>query len=174
MVRGRESVGRGRGFAWVGRGRELDLLLAALEIAPAVVLVEGEAGVGKSRLVQEATAALTGRGVRVVTGLCHPLREPLPFGPVLDALSTTADRLPPTRLGLVLIYRREDLPADTPVLGAPSGARPVPAARRSTSTLCEAWGGSGWFRRLGDRVPGRRLGAGCLRRWRLWLRLRFC
>lgn len=89
------DVGTGRGFAWVGRGREFDLLLSALEIPPAVVLVEGEPGVGKSRLVQEATAALTGRGVRVVTGLCHPLREPLPFGPVLDALRDTAAWLPP-------------------------------------------------------------------------------
>ncbi|MFE2554869.1 helix-turn-helix transcriptional regulator [Streptomyces sp. NPDC059352] len=92
---GSEYSGTGRGFAWVGRGRELDLMLAALEIPPAVVLVEGEPGVGKSRLVQEADKALTGRGVRVVTGLCHPLREPLPFGPVLDALHGTADWLPP-------------------------------------------------------------------------------
>ena len=86
--------GTGRGFAWVGRSRELDLLLAALEIPPAVVLLEGEPGVGKSRLIQEAAASLTGRGIRVVTGLCHPLREPLPFGPVLDALRGTADWLP--------------------------------------------------------------------------------
>lgn len=34
----------GRGFALVGRSRELDLLLAAPKVPPAVVLVEGEAG----------------------------------------------------------------------------------------------------------------------------------
>ncbi|GGV48961.1 LuxR family transcriptional regulator [Kitasatospora herbaricolor] len=91
----RSDAASGRGFAWVGRRRELDLLLTALEVPPAVVLVEGEPGVGKSRLIHEATLALTRRGVRVVTGLCHPLREPLPFGPVLDALSDTTDWLPP-------------------------------------------------------------------------------
>ncbi|MFC9331031.1 AAA family ATPase, partial [Kitasatospora sp. NPDC057015] len=95
MAVDREGVGTGRGFGLVGRRRELDLLLAALKVPPAVVLVEGEPGIGKSRLVQEATTVLAGNGKRVVAGLCHPLREPLPFGPVLDALRDTADWLPP-------------------------------------------------------------------------------
>lgn len=45
---------------FVGRGPELAALVAALESAiagePAVVLVGGEAGVGKTRLVEEAAA----------------------------------------------------------------------------------------------------------------------
>ncbi|MFE0462993.1 ATP-binding protein [Kitasatospora sp. NPDC058965] len=183
-------------FRFVGRARELDLLLAAARHAPAVVLVEGEAGIGKSRLVREAAAVLAREGRCVLTGYCHPLREPLPYGPVVGALQQAgarvpdgelpaataalarllpelADRLPPapprpadpqadrrhllqavrafmTALGpavlivedlhwvdeatrdlllflardlpeqlcLVLTYRPEDLPVDTPVLGA--------------------------------------------------------
>lgn len=50
-------------------------------------MVEGDAGMGKSRLVREATAILRSEGWRVMTGFCHPLREPLPYGPVVDALA---------------------------------------------------------------------------------------
>ncbi|MFB7620576.1 AAA family ATPase [Kitasatospora sp. NPDC056181] len=73
-------------FRFVGRQRELGQLLAALRRPPAVVLVEGEAGIGKSRLVREAAAVLRAERRQVLTGLCHPLREPFPYGPVVDAL----------------------------------------------------------------------------------------
>jgi hypothetical protein len=89
-----EQTARGEGFAFVGRGQELDLLLAALQHPPAVVLVEGEAGIGKSRLVHEAASVLTAANGRVLTGLCHPLREPFPFGPVVDALRKAGPWLP--------------------------------------------------------------------------------
>ncbi|GAA2740878.1 ATP-binding protein [Kitasatospora cinereorecta] len=80
------------GFRFVGRDRELELLVAVLSRPPTVVLVEGEAGIGKSRLVREAAAALTDRPV--LTGFCHPLREPHPFGPVVDALREAGTALP--------------------------------------------------------------------------------
>lgn len=70
----------------VGRRREFERLLAALGQAPAVVLVEGEPGIGKSRLIHEASAVLGAQHRQVLTGLCHPLREPFPYGPVVDAL----------------------------------------------------------------------------------------
>jgi len=79
----------------VGRRRESGLLRGALEHPPAVVLIEGEAGVGKSRLVSEVTAELVGRGGRVLYGCCHPLREPFPYGPVVDALRQAGPCLPP-------------------------------------------------------------------------------
>ncbi|MEU3050798.1 AAA family ATPase [Streptomyces sp. NPDC006984] len=85
----------GGGLDFVGRSREADLLLDAAAHPPAVVLIEGEAGVGKSRLVEEATAQITGRSGRAVTGYCHPLREPLPYGPVVDALRQIGGGLPP-------------------------------------------------------------------------------
>ncbi|MGW4898473.1 ATP-binding protein [Kitasatospora sp. NPDC004240] len=88
------APGSGGTFEFVGRRRELDLLLAAARHPPAVVLVEGEAGIGKSRLVREATARLTAEGRRVLIGSCHPLREPFRFGPVADALRRAGDWLP--------------------------------------------------------------------------------
>ncbi|MFJ4189196.1 ATP-binding protein [Kitasatospora sp. NPDC089509] len=87
--------GLGRGFAFVGRERELRVLFDAVRRPPAVVLVEGEAGIGKSRLLREAAAVLTAEGRPVLTGLCHPLREPFPYGPVVDALRGAGPLLPP-------------------------------------------------------------------------------
>ncbi|WP_035839813.1 ATP-binding protein [Kitasatospora azatica] len=81
------------GFRLVGRSRELEVLVTALRQPPTVVLVEGEAGIGKSRLVREAASLLTDR--LVLTGYCHPLREPHPFGPVIDALREAGRALPP-------------------------------------------------------------------------------
>ncbi|NUR59445.1 MAG: AAA family ATPase, partial [Catenulispora sp.] len=81
-------------FACVGRQRELSLVVTALRRPPAVVLVEGEAGIGKSRLVREAAAVLARQGRHTLTGYCHPLREPVPYGPVIDALSKAGPLLP--------------------------------------------------------------------------------
>ncbi|WP_228718086.1 ATP-binding protein [Kitasatospora acidiphila] len=81
-----EAAGRSERFPLVGRQRELERLLAAVRNPPAVVLVEGEPGIGKSRLVREASATLRAERYQVLTGFCHPLREPLPYGPVADAL----------------------------------------------------------------------------------------
>jgi len=94
-VPGQGGTRRAGGFAFVGRRDELGVVLSALACPPVIVLIEGEAGIGKSRLAYEAAAALTGAGGHVLTGLCHPLREPVPFGPVIDALSKAARLLPP-------------------------------------------------------------------------------
>ncbi|QKW07893.1 AAA family ATPase [Streptomyces sp. NA04227] len=88
------TAGQDRGFPFVGRQREFNLLLDAVGHPPAVVLVEGEAGIGKSRLVHEASLVLSEQGGRVLMGFCQPLREPFPYGPVVDALRKARDWLP--------------------------------------------------------------------------------
>ncbi len=56
----------------VGRDREMAVLSGVLaDSSPRFVLVEGEPGIGKSRLVAEATAAAAARGARVAWGRCH-------------------------------------------------------------------------------------------------------
>ncbi|MEV6583785.1 AAA family ATPase [Streptomyces sp. NPDC051582] len=87
---GWSDAGHREGFAFVGRQDELRAMAQALREGPSVVLVEGEPGVGKSRLVREATGRMEGPGLGVLRGWCHPLREPLPFGPVMDALRQAA------------------------------------------------------------------------------------
>jgi DNA-binding CsgD family transcriptional regulator len=72
----------------VGRERELGLLLGAAADAPAVAVVEGEAGVGKTRLVQELLDRPELADRRRCVGHCEPLSEPFPLGPVVEALRT--------------------------------------------------------------------------------------
>ena len=78
--------------AFVGREAEFAELAAALAQPPAVVLVEGEAGVGKSRLVQEFLGSAAGLPRRrVLLGVCPPFRESLTLGPVVDAVRQACD-----------------------------------------------------------------------------------
>ncbi|WP_405430431.1 AAA family ATPase [Micromonospora sp. NBC_00617] len=75
----------------VGRQREIAALRDALGRAgkgePATVLVGGEAGVGKTRLLEEFAAGATAGGVRVLVGQCLELGEAgLPFAPFAAAL----------------------------------------------------------------------------------------
>jgi DNA-binding CsgD family transcriptional regulator len=70
----------------VGRDQELALLISVLTSSPALVMVEGEAGVGKTRLVQEYLARDARRRRRALVMACPPFRQPQTLGPVTDAL----------------------------------------------------------------------------------------
>jgi DNA-binding CsgD family transcriptional regulator len=70
---------------FVGRNAELRRVVDALRRPPALVLVEGEAGIGKSRLVREALAAIAPGGPRSLVAVCPPFREALTLGPIVDA-----------------------------------------------------------------------------------------
>ncbi len=72
--------------AFVGRERELAGAVAALSESPALLLVEGEAGIGKTRLVRETLGSAPLRDRRVLQVVCPPLSEPFPLGAVVDAL----------------------------------------------------------------------------------------
>nr|WP_055509255.1 LuxR family transcriptional regulator [Nonomuraea pusilla] len=97
--------------ALVGRDAQLRALLQAIGGPPAVILVQGEAGIGKTRLVRAATERLRAERRTVLLGHCHQLREPFPYGPVLDALRHAASALPPVdRLNPVTGALRGHLP----------------------------------------------------------------
>ncbi|MEJ3744121.1 AAA family ATPase, partial [Actinomycetes bacterium KLBMP 9797] len=75
----------------VGRDADLAALREALKRArgdePAAVLVGGEAGVGKTRLVEEFRRCAVSEGAQVLTGQCLELgEEGLPFAPFAAAL----------------------------------------------------------------------------------------
>ena len=76
----------------VGRGDQLASLHAVAVLHPAVVLIEGEAGVGKSRLLVEVLSADLGPTTPLV-GHCRQLGEPFPYGAVLEALRGARARL---------------------------------------------------------------------------------
>ncbi|MGH3447630.1 MAG: ATP-binding protein, partial [Nocardioidaceae bacterium] len=107
----------------VGREAEFAALRDACRSAPSIAVVGGEAGIGKSRLVAEVVTS-DGRGV-VMVGYCEPVQEPFPLGPVLDAIRSAADRLPPPAdlspvVGALAPYLPEIAPGLPPAL-APLG-----------------------------------------------------
>jgi DNA-binding CsgD family transcriptional regulator/tetratricopeptide (TPR) repeat protein len=57
---------------------------------PALVLIEGEAGVGKSRLLAEFLDSRPEQG-RVLVGGAPPFRQPYTLGPVVDAVRQATD-----------------------------------------------------------------------------------
>ncbi|SES40485.1 ATP-binding protein [Actinokineospora terrae] len=74
----------------IGRAGEVEALLGLVTATPAVVRVEGDAGVGKTRLIEEVLAHPALRGTRALVGTCQSLREPLPLAPLVDALLSDA------------------------------------------------------------------------------------
>ena len=76
---------------FVGRGEEFTRLLDALERAeqghPAMVLVAGDAGIGKTRLLAELAHRARQRGAQVMVGGCLEVGDVgLPYVPVIAAL----------------------------------------------------------------------------------------
>lgn len=87
------------GPALVGRAGELDTIAALLERAAAgtsgVMLVSGEAGVGKTALVRHACARVAGQAL-ILTGACLPLTSmTVPFLGIRSAVRS----LPPAERG---------------------------------------------------------------------------
>jgi len=80
---------------FVGRDAEYALLVERLREATAgrgsAIAVEGEAGVGKTRLVEEFLGYARSRGVQVLSGRCYERELGPPLEPVLEALGHTAD-----------------------------------------------------------------------------------
>ncbi len=75
----------------IGRDEDLEAVLAAVQEAgagrPQVVVVAGEAGIGKSRLVREVVDRLRAQGDRVLSGGCLDIGDGgLPYLPVAEAI----------------------------------------------------------------------------------------
>ncbi|MGN6524179.1 MAG: ATP-binding protein, partial [Actinomycetes bacterium] len=83
----------------VGRDAELTVLAEAFGRAASgrgtCVAVLGEAGVGKTRLVTEATAPARRRGQPVLTGRATPTDRISPLRPVVEALLAGLRNRPP-------------------------------------------------------------------------------
>jgi len=88
---------------FVGREPELADLAGAWEAAaggrPGMVLVAGEAGIGKTRLVQAVAELAATTGGLVVQARCYEAERSLFLQPVAEAVRAAALVLPPARLG---------------------------------------------------------------------------
>ena len=92
---------RMRGVRLVGRqevmGRLLDRLDRLLAGTGGVVLVSGEPGIGKTRIVDELISAARLRGLHVLVGRCHERDVTIPYLPISEALEGFARRLPSSK-----------------------------------------------------------------------------
>ncbi|MXG30249.1 AAA family ATPase [Streptomyces sp. YIM 132580] len=82
----------------IGRATLLDDLRTRLERRPAVVVITGEAGVGKSRLVRELLTRTASSDSLVLVARCQEPDATIPFAPFMDALRLCRPRpgdLPP-------------------------------------------------------------------------------
>jgi DNA-binding CsgD family transcriptional regulator len=130
------SVGWARGFVGatirsgggviLGRERELAVLRGALEEARSgrgrVVLVEGEAGIGKSCLVEACLAGLED-GVQIVKMRAHELDRHRPFGVFVEPLTQPPDRAGSATVDLAQLFGGHQPRADLHLVHEP-GARP--------------------------------------------------
>jgi len=119
--------------SFVGRAEELGRLLRVLARAqeghPAVALVAGDAGVGKTRLLTELAAHAEAQGVRVLVGGCMEVGDlGLPYVPFVDAFrdlgarageAELAAELAATAPGLGLLLPRAGLAPAPPPLAQP-------------------------------------------------------
>src|SRR4051812_47018544 len=86
----------------VGRRAELEAIDRALDALaagqPGVVEITGEAGIGKSRLIAEASERAEGRHALALAGRASEFERDMPFGVFVDALDDYLGTLNPRRL----------------------------------------------------------------------------
>jgi tetratricopeptide (TPR) repeat protein/serine/threonine protein kinase len=160
-ARTRLDIAATRGLTpFVGREPEVALLLerwaAAKEGRGQVVLLSGEAGIGKSRLVQAFTAQLTGEAYTHIVYHCSPYYQQSAFYPVIDQLQRRlqwrtddplVERLRKLEeaLGSYGFALEEVVPLLAPLLGLPLPERypPLPLTperqKQKTLTTLLAW-----------------------------------
>ena len=86
---------------------------------PRVVLVGGEAGVGKTRLVRELERLAAAIDVRVLEGACLPLGgEGRPYGAMIEALRGLTEEIDPAELEALAGSGRAELARLMPELGS--------------------------------------------------------
>jgi len=115
---------------FVGRAAELAKLTHRLQVARAgqggVMLLAGEPGIGKTRLIEEFSQTASEVGARVLAGRCYEGEWAPPYGPFVEAIGAYARDADPEHL-------RQELG-----LGAPPIARLVGAIRERMSDIPDA------------------------------------
>ena len=108
----------------VGRDREVAALREAIATAAAghgqVVLVEGEAGIGKTRLVRTAREQARAEGFDVAEGGCDDLAPARPFAALTAALRIGPEARDPDRATIAALLDPQDAPDITSLPGGPN------------------------------------------------------
>jgi DNA-binding SARP family transcriptional activator/tetratricopeptide (TPR) repeat protein len=132
----RRVTAAGDRWTLAGRDEELALLAGIWTQATSAlgrrVLVLGEAGIGKSRLVQELAALAARTGGVVSTARCYEAERSLFAQPIIDVLGALTSRLPATRVAQLAGHHDVQLAALVPEIA--TVLRPAAAARVSLAT----------------------------------------
>jgi len=87
---------------FVGRGKESDVLVGLLAaLSPGtghVALIEGEPGIGKSRLAREVARQARARGVATLATNCYEIEAAMPYQPVIDIVTQALELTPAAAL----------------------------------------------------------------------------
>jgi DNA-binding SARP family transcriptional activator len=138
----------------VGRSGEVSALVEAHGAATPdgrLAVIEGEAGIGKTRLANELQARAAARGATVLAARCHEDEAGLPYGPVVEllgeALSSAPDALardvPAQRLADASLLLPElaavgvDLPQPVPLSGPGAQARLLEGVAAVLGAACQ-------------------------------------
>jgi predicted ATPase len=140
----------------IGRDRELDAMTGrldtALEGSPTHLLVAGEAGIGKTRLVAETSRLAAERGMRVLAGACANIGDGgVPYGPIVEALRGLSRDLAPDDLAEIVGPSGGDLARLVPALSSAVVPETGGDTNASQARVLEAL--LGLLQRLAERKP---------------------
>jgi len=125
---------------FVGRSSEFSLatgLVAQLGAGSGyAVLIEGEPGIGKSRLMREVARHALARSLPVFSTNCYEIERSMPFQPVIDLITRALDRIPSGALRSLAPVSLAELAALVPeiaerVPGLPKLSDDFPQARQA-------------------------------------------
>ena len=125
---------------FVGRSSEygaLVALMAGISAGPGqTVLIEGEPGIGKSRLLRELTRHAATAGLPTFATNCYEIERATPYQPVIELIVQALDRVPAAVLGNMPPVSLAELAALVPEIrerfaGLPQLSNDFPEARQA-------------------------------------------
>ncbi len=124
-----------------------------------IVVVDGEAGIGKTALLRSWAARRAAAGDTVLLASCGQLDQAMPLDSLLSALSEALRRLGPDAAADLL---GSDAPTLTPLLGGPQPSGPRPSGPRPRPAVADGMLGPAVLYAALVRVLGRIAGRGPL------------
>jgi tetratricopeptide (TPR) repeat protein/transcriptional regulator with XRE-family HTH domain len=125
---------------FVGRSNEYGLLIGLIARLTAgaghTVLLEGEPGIGKSRLMREVARYAEGQGLRALATNCYEIERAIPYQPIVDLVTRALDAASPAALRTIAPVSAAELVALVPAVaerfpGLPQLSRDFPEARQA-------------------------------------------